>query len=92
MRKASLKEASLADKERFVYGGDKATGQADKDTKLQDDIKTDKQELKKTACYLPLDLWVKYKKYEIAKVLQGEKRISFNGLVVKLLTEELKDY
>jgi len=77
MKRKSLKEA--ADQDTFVHG---------KPLNLSRGIEVN---IKKTSCYLPVDLWLKYKAYELDQAKAGES-VSLNRLMIELLTEKLRKY
>ena len=93
MKRVSLTEASKRSleerKEEFIHGKDTA-----KSLKRYRGIEVKRdtiKETKKASCYIPLDLWLKYKTYELNQVKQG-KSVSLNGLIIDLLQDKLKNY
>jgi hypothetical protein len=92
MKRVSLTEASKKSleerKEEFIHGKD--TSKPLIKAKPLKPNYTD-QEIKKASCYIPLDLWLKYKAYELSQV-QQRKSVSLNGLINDLLQEKLKNY
>ena len=94
---ASLKEVAdrkLEEKERFIYQGETSKpSKSDSRIGVKPNRGTEVkgQEVKKASCYLPLDLWVKYKAYELDQARQG-KSASLNGLIVELLNKRLEKY
>ena len=94
---ASRKEVAdrkLEEKERFIYQGETPKpSKSDSRIGVKPNRGTEVkgQEVKKASCYLPLDLWVKYKAYELDQARQG-KSASLNGLIVELLNKRLEKY
>jgi hypothetical protein len=89
MKRASLKEVAekgLADKEQFIFT--QGNTPLNNYRGIEGDSAT---EVKKSSCYIPVSLWLKYKTYELDQAKKG-KSVSFNGLVVDSLTERLKNY
>jgi hypothetical protein len=89
MKRVSLKDVAgkgLVDKEKFIYNQNEG-----KPLKGHNGIGVKRDDVKKASTYIPMDLWIKYKTYELDQVKQG-KSVSLNGLLVDLLNEKLKDY
>ena len=90
MKKPSLKETTvrqLRDKEKFVHtkDGNKTPKGMPRGSRNEGMASFSNEiNIKKTSSYLPWNLWVKYKTYELSQVKHG-KRTSLNGLVVELL-------
>ena len=88
-----MKKASLSDKAKFVYGDTAKPLKPNRglDEKPNRGLEVQAKEIKKASCYLPVDLWLKYKAFELDQAKEGNS-ISLNSLIVKLLTERLKNY
>lgn len=89
MKRASLTEVakkSLEEKkEAFIHG------ETAKPLKSNRGIEVKGDTPKKASCYLPVELWLKYKAYELDQARQG-KSVSLNGLINELLANKLKNY
>lgn len=69
------------DKESFIYGGRPLKSDSGKEVK-------DKT-VKKASVYIPIPLYIRYKDYELAMLKEGES-VSLNGLLLRLLEQELE--
>jgi hypothetical protein len=91
-KKVSIKDSAkqtLVDKERFVQNLKPLT---------DDDFKASKQNTRVKAkgthnasVYIPLDVWVKFKTFELEQSKRGIN-VSFNKVVIELLQKEFKNY
>jgi hypothetical protein len=91
MKKPSLKaviQKDMADKESFIFNHDTNIPLKRYNGKT---VKQDTGDTKKMTCYIPPDLWIKYKSWELDQIKQG-KTVIFNKLVLSLLEDKLKDY
>jgi hypothetical protein len=89
MKRVSLTEVAkktIEDRREAFIHGDTA-----KPLKSNRGIEVKRDATKKASCYIPVDLWLKYKAYELDQVRKG-KPVSLNGLINELLSDKLKNY
>ena len=85
MKKPSLMDSArkpLVDKESFIYNS--------KGTKVKriEGGKAKSDEFKKVSIYMPVELWRKYKHYELEQMDQG-KDVTINGLTIEFFNKLL---
>ncbi len=85
-KKPSLMDSAkqqLADKESFIY---QSKGQK---VKRIEGGKAKSDEFKKVSLYMPRDLWVSYKEYELAQAKKGND-VTINGLAIEFFEKLLR--
>lgn len=92
MKRVSLKDTAkqkIVDKDSFIYGGKPSPQDSGKAVKRDSGLAVDQKGIKKVSCYIPKDLWIKYKTFELDQIKQG-KSVSLNRLLIDLLAKHLE--
>jgi hypothetical protein len=79
----SSAKQQLADKESFIYNSKGMKGERCEGGNAKSD------DYKKVSLYMPRDLWVDYKEYELAEAKKGND-VSINGLAIEFFNKLLR--